>query len=69
MKTFNEIKEALKTCVCDYNNCRVCPYYVKPTLDIDFSKSIDMCTQNLTKDIIKIIDDYERLKKKNENNK
>jgi hypothetical protein len=67
MKTFIEIKEALKICICDYNNCRVCPYYVKSTLDIDFLKSMDMCTQNLTKDIIEIIDEYERLK--NENNK
>lgn len=67
MKTFTEIKEAVKTCICDYNNCRVCPYYVEPTLDIDFLKSIDSCTHNLTKDIIEIIDEYERLK--NENNK
>lgn len=58
MKTFIEIKEALKLCVCSYDFCKQCPYYVG---------NIEECTNNLTKDIIKIINDYERLK--NENNK
>ena len=58
MKTFSEVKKALKLCIDSYDLCTYCPYYVK---------NIEKCTQNLTNDIIEIIKEYERLK--NENNK
>lgn len=56
MKTLTDIKKALKLCVDSYDLCKLCPYYVK---------NIERCTHKLTKDIIKIINEYERLKMKN----
>lgn len=58
MKTFTEIKEAIKLCLNSYDYCKKCPYYVK---------DIEVCTRDLVSDINDIIDEYERLK--NENNK
>lgn len=58
MKTFTEIKKALKLCINSYDYCIFCPYYVK---------NIKRCTHDLMKDIIEIINEYERLL--NENNK
>ena len=58
MKTFSEVKKALKLYIDSYDLCTYCPYYVK---------NIEQCTQNLTNDIIEIIKEYERLL--NENNK
>lgn len=53
MKTFTEIKEAIKLCLNSYDYCKKCPYYVK---------DIEVCTRDLVSDINDIIDEYERLK-------
>jgi hypothetical protein len=54
MKTLTEIKKAIDLCLNSTNCGTECPYL-----------RIGFCTKELTSDIIKIIDEYEKLKTKN----